>query len=219
MNREEQIRRMLPLVKSIAHRVRRMVPSSDMDDLIGDGCIGLIRAVDTFDPARGKIERYAPRIIAGAMLNGLRRLDPVSERVRRELRAAQRDRYDLAVQTHAMPSQLEMERRRPALKRAMSHAYRYVPLSLDSALPTSERLSVDWSEDPAVICGARAERSELRDALTSLPARQQRVMRMHYFDGRTMLEIGRTLSITPQRASQLHVAGIRRLRKAMHGAH
>jgi RNA polymerase sigma factor for flagellar operon FliA len=219
LTRDDLIRELFPLVKKIAHRVRRMVPSSDVDDLIGDGCIGLIRAVDTFDPARGSFERYAPRIITGAMLNGVRRLDPVSERVRREMRAAQRDRYDIAAHAHAVPSQREMEQRRPALKRAALHAYRYAPLSLDSILPLGERLRVDWSDDPALICSDRAERGALRAALTSLPPRQRYVVCMHYFNRRTMLEIGRTLSITPQRASQLHLAGLRKLRKAMHGAH
>lgn len=218
-SREERIRRLFPLVKKIAHRVHRMVPNADVDDLIGDGCIGLIRAVDTYDPARGAIERYAPRIVFGAMLNGLRRMDPVSERVRRELRAAQRERYEIAAQTHALPTQCEMEARRPSLKRATFHAYSYAPLSLDSALPVGERLGADWSGDPAAISGAQTDRGILQTALTSLPPRQRSVLCMHYFGGRTIREIGKTLAITPQRVSQLHLAGIKNLRKAMNGAH
>ena len=81
-DRERRIRELFPLVKRIARRVRRLIAGAELDDLVGEGSIGLIRAVDTFDPTRGvSIERYAARVIAGAMLNGLRKLDPVSERV------------------------------------------------------------------------------------------------------------------------------------------
>ncbi|MBC5816127.1 MAG: RNA polymerase sigma factor WhiG, partial [Candidatus Eremiobacteraeota bacterium] len=102
------------MVKKIARRVSRMVPGTDVDDLVGEGSVGLIRAVDSFDPMRGpSIEQYASRIVAGAMLNGIRRLDPVSERVRRDDREAERERYALATEFGQLPSLLEMEKRRP----------------------------------------------------------------------------------------------------------
>lgn len=218
--REERIRELLPLVRKIARRIQRMVPGSDLDDLTGEGCVGLIRAVDAFDAARGlTLEQYAPRVIAGAMLNGLRRLDPVSERVRRELREADRERYALALQTGAVPSQTEMEQRRPALRRATVHAYRYAPLSLDGPLPAGERLRDDWSADPAAIAGALDERAGVRSAMHALPERQQRVIALHYFGGNSLHHIGRMLRISPQRASQLHLSALRNLRKAIHGPH
>jgi DNA-directed RNA polymerase specialized sigma subunit len=51
--REAEIRRLFPLVRQIARRVQRVVGAADCDDLVGDGSIGLIRAVDTFDSGRG----------------------------------------------------------------------------------------------------------------------------------------------------------------------
>lgn len=218
-DRESLIRDLFPLVKKIARRVHRLIPGSDPDDLAGEGSLGLIRAVDSFDPARGpSLEQYAARIIAGAMLNGLRRLDPVSERVRREVREADRERYDLATQLGAMPTQPEMERRRPALRRAATHAYRYTPLSLDGPLPAGERLPGDWHADPGSIAAERSERDLVRNALQALPARQRHVVAMHYFRGHSLHQIGEALAISPQRASQLHLAGIKKLRKAMHGS-
>ncbi|HXM06253.1 MAG TPA: sigma factor, partial [Candidatus Acidoferrum sp.] len=65
VDREERIRRMFPLVKRIARRVKRMVPGFDVEDLIGDGSVGLIRAVDSYDPTRGPTAaQYARRLIA-----------------------------------------------------------------------------------------------------------------------------------------------------------
>lgn len=217
-DREGTIREMLPLVKKIARRVHRIVPGSEMDDLIGEGCVGLIRAVDSYDSSRGlRLDQYAPRVIAGAMLNGLRRLDPVSERVRRELRHAEKERYALAAATGALPTQIQMEQRRPALRRATLHAHRYTPLSLDSQLPIGERLRNDWSADPAAITGERDERAAVRAALTHLPLRQRRVLALHYFGGQSLHQIGSRLQISPQRASQLHLAALKNLRKVMHG--
>jgi RNA polymerase sigma factor (sigma-70 family) len=219
-SREARIRELFPLVKRIARRVQRMVPGSDIDDLIGEGCVGLIRAVDSYDASRGlALEQYAPRIIAGSMLNGLRRLDPVSERVRRELRDAERERFALAAVSGALPTRTEMEMRRPGLRRAIVHAYRYTPLSLDSPLPTGERLSGDWAADPAAIATVRADRVNVREALNLLPMRQQHVLKLHYYAGKSLHQIGETMQISPQRASQLHLAGLKNLRKAMHGAH
>jgi RNA polymerase sigma factor for flagellar operon FliA len=217
--REECIRRLFPLVKKIAHRVQRILPGSELGDLIGDGCVGLVRAVDTYDAGRGPtIERYASRIVAGAMLNGLRRLDPVSERVRRELREAERERYALAAQLGAMPSQLEMESRRPALRRATLHAYRYTPLSLDAALPAGERLAPSGA-DPASVAARAGERRALQAALHTLPVRQRRVLSLHYVHGQSLRQVGKTLEISPQRASQLHQAALKKLRRVMHAAH
>ena len=218
--REEIIRDMFPLVKRIARRVQRMVPGSDIDDLVGEGCVGLIRAVDSYDPSRGRtLDQYAPRVIAGTMLNGLRRLDPVSERVRRELREADRERFTLAAETGTLPTRTQMEERRPGLRRAVVHAYRYTPLSLDTPLPFGERLSGDWTADPALIAGDRDECVGVRRALRCLPPRQQHVLTLHYYGGKSLHQIGEAMCISPQRASQLHQAGLRNLRKALHGPH
>jgi RNA polymerase sigma factor for flagellar operon FliA len=218
--REEHIRALFPLVKKIARRMHRLIPASDADDLVGDGSVGLIRAVDSFDATRGpSLEQYAARIIAGAMLNGLRRLDPVSERVRRELREAERERYELATQLGALPTQREMEYRRPALQRAIMHAYRYTPLSLDGPLPANEGLPVDWDQDPGTASAHRSEREWVRRALRRLSPRQHDVLALYYFRGKSLHQIGRALSITPQRVSQLHAAAIKNLRKVLHAAY
>lgn len=218
-DREDRIRDLFPLVKKIARRVHRMIPGSDPDDLVGEGSVGLIRAVDSFDASRGpSLEHYAARIISGAMLNGLRKLDPVSERVRREMREADRERYALASQNGEMPTQQQMEQRRPALRRANTHAHRYTPLSLDGPLPAGEQLSGDWDADPAAIASMRSERDAVRAALHRLTPRQQHVLTLHYFRGKSLHQIGEALAISPQRASQLHLAAIKNLRKVLHGA-
>lgn len=218
-DREAIIRSYFPFVRTVARRIQRMVAGSELDDLIGDGCVGLIRAVDSFDPARGPtMHAYISRVIAGTMLNGLRRLDPVSERVRREVRDAERERYAIAVTQGALPTQPEMEARRPALRRAVLHAHRYTPLSLDAPLPAGESLAEDWGQDPALVAGEKFHRAYVRGVLMKLTKQQRSVVTLYYFHNQSLYDIGRTLSISPQRASQLHVAALRNLRKVLDAA-
>ncbi|MBV8245027.1 MAG: sigma-70 family RNA polymerase sigma factor [Candidatus Eremiobacteraeota bacterium] len=213
--RETRIRALLPLVRKIARRVRRLVPNADLHDLIGDGSVGLIRAVDSYDASRGpSLEQYAGRIVAGAMLNGIRRLDPVSERVRREIREAERDRYALATQRGSLPSLNEMERRRPTLGRARFHAYRNAPVSLDAPLPSGEQLPEDWAADPSIAVITMSEHRALRARICRLPDRLKRLLALHYYDGIPLRAISRAMRVSPQRVSQLHLSALQRLRKS-----
>ena len=153
------------------------------------------------------------------MLNGIRRLDPVSERVRRDIREAERERYALATQTGELPTLGQMEARRPGLRRATTHAYRYAPISLDAPFPMGERLSGDWSADPAFIVAQSAERERIRGMLGTLPPRHRELLRLHYFGGRSLHAISKLMGVSPQRISQLHLSALRGLRKVIrHGA-
>ncbi len=219
MDREDVIRALLPLVKRVARRVRAVVPGAELDDLVGDGSIGLIRAVDNFDPARGtSLEHYARRLILGAMLNGIRRMDPVSERSRRAARDGENLRYRLAVERGSVPAIHEIELARPGYLRARTIAHRVSPLSLDAALPQGESLPIDWQGDPAEILIRRASRAEFETIVDALPERPRRLIREHYYAESSLREIGRRMGFSPQRASQMHLTTIARLRAMMHAA-
>jgi RNA polymerase sigma factor (sigma-70 family) len=215
-DREEAIRSLLPLVRAIARRIARLVPGTDLDDLIGDGCVGVIRAVDGFDPRFGaSLEQYARRIALGAMLNGVRRLDPVSERVRRLVRIAERERYALALELGAMPPPAELERRHPNLVRAQTEAHRGSPLSLDAPLPPDAGGAPVGGADPADAAIENAERRRIRAAIDALPQRQRAVLVAHYFNERPLRALSDEMRVSPQRVSQLHVAALERMRRAL----
>ena len=215
-DRDDAIRRLLPLVRRIARRITRLVPGTDLDDLIGDGCVGLIRAVDAFDAALGpSLEQYARQVALGAMLNGVRRLDPVSERVRRVIRIAERERYALAVEEGALPTYREMEARHPALVRARAAAHRGSPLSLDAPLPPEAGWAPNGGADPAELVLASAERHRVRAAIDTLPQRQRAIVVAHYFGEVPLRALSDNLRVSPQRVSQLHVAAIGRMRRSL----
>ncbi|HEY5349358.1 MAG TPA: sigma-70 family RNA polymerase sigma factor [Candidatus Lustribacter sp.] len=215
-DREDAIRRLLPLVRRIARRIARLVPGTDLDDLVGDGCVGVIRAVDAFDPSLGpSLEQYVHRIALGAMLNGVRRLDPVSERVRRIIRIAERERYALAVERGVLPAYAEMEARHPALVRARADAHRGSPLSLDAPLPPESGSVPSGGDDPADAVIAAAERRRIRAAIEALPQRQRAIVVAHYFGEHPLRSLSDDLHVSPQRVSQLHVAAIQRMRRTL----
>ena len=216
--REATIRASFPLVRAVARRVLRVVPAADLDDLVGDGSIGLIRAVDTFDPARGTaLESYARRLILGAMLNGLRRLDPVSERARRTLRVAEQRRYELAQECGTLPPIAELERADERLRRARTSAHRLNALSLDAPLPHDGAVLVDWGTDPARRADERDKQRRLREALALLPERQRRILAWHYYEDLSLHAIGARMKVSAQRVSQLHRSALARLRVALPG--
>ncbi len=214
--RETRIRALLPLVRAIARRVHRMVPVADVEDLIGDGCVGLIRAVDAFDASRGvPLEHYARRVILGAVLNGVRRMDPVSERTRRTMRAASIARYRAAQQTGTMPGFADLERRLPAVAAARAEVHRRTPLSLDHVLPLGERIEPDWSGDPQSVVAARLERRRVHAAIAALGPRQRSIVVAHYFGDKRLRELVEPLGVSPQRVSQLHLNALERLRSSL----
>ncbi|MBV9719513.1 MAG: sigma-70 family RNA polymerase sigma factor [Candidatus Eremiobacteraeota bacterium] len=211
------MRTLLPLVRRAARRLKRLVPNLDLDDLVGDGSVGLIRAVDSFDPLRGpQLGEYARRLIVGAMLNGIRRMDPVSERARRIVRDGENQRYTLAAARGAVPSAREMEGRCPGYSRAIAAAYRGQPLSLDAPLPRGESLADDWNDDPARIVETRLDRARLAEMLATLPQRQRTLLSLHYFDETSLRSISKRLAISPQRASQLHTSALEKLKRQAH---
>lgn len=216
MTRDDRIRALLPLVRSIARRVHRMVPGQDLDDLVGDGNLGLIRAVDGFDETRAvPLEAYARPVILGAMLNGIRRLDPVSERVRRTVRRADEARFRIAAEEGRLPAESEMERRIAGYARARGEAHRGTALSLDAPLPLGEHETVEWHADPQRIVEQHAHRATVAAAVADLPARHRRVIALHYFGERALRSLARPLGISTQRVSQLHLAALKRLRSTL----
>ncbi len=214
--REARIRALLPLVRQIARRVHGIVGAAELDDLIGDGSLGLIRAVDAFDERRGSpLEPYARRLILGAMLNGLRRRDPVSERSRRIVRRAEARRFTLAQARGTLPGYAELERDDPPLRRARVAAHRQAALSLDAPLPPGERPPAAAAVEPANAAVALTVARELHSAIALLPERQRRILALHYGGDLSLHAIGERLRVSPQRVSQLHLCALAELRRTV----
>ncbi|TAM74072.1 sigma-70 family RNA polymerase sigma factor [bacterium] len=214
--REAAIRALLPMVRGIARRIAYKVPTCELEDLIADGALGAIRAVDSFDPRRGvPLRVYARRLVFGSILNGVRRMDAIPEHVRREARVAERVRYELYSRLGRAPRSAEVaaacgldERR---VRSVLSGAALLAPLSLDEPLPAGMHEPVCDEDPPAILLRHQRLRA-VRSALDTLPPREREVVRCHYFGRTTFDLVGRRLGVSRQRVSQLHVRALRRLR-------
>lgn len=215
--RERIVARLFPVVFKIAHRVARVCRVPDEDDLVGDGSLGLVRALDTYDAGRGvSLERYARHVILGAMLNGLRRRDPISERARRRVREG--DRLVAAREARGTTmSARELEEALPGISRARAQVECGLPLSLDAPLPLGSRIRVDWSSDPARVYEKIAREQAVRAALGRLSPRQRAIVEQHYFADTPLRTISQAMAVTPQRVSQLHCAALHRMRASVGG--
>ncbi|MBK9795211.1 MAG: FliA/WhiG family RNA polymerase sigma factor [Holophagaceae bacterium] len=223
-NREQIIKDYVPLVKFVAHRIAARLPSHvELDDLINSGILGLMDAIEKFEPARNiKFKTYAELRVKGAILDGLRELDWVPRSLRRKKKdiegayhsleqAMGRAATDEEVALHlGMPLE-ELHKNLDDLKGVTLGTFVEVGddgegESLISFVPDPD------AEDPSQTFQATEIRDILRDAMDMLPKKERFVVQLYYFDELTMKEIGTLLNITESRVSQLHTKAMLRLR-------
>ncbi|MDP2054971.1 MAG: FliA/WhiG family RNA polymerase sigma factor [Acidobacteriota bacterium] len=216
----------IPFVEALARRMAATMPHSiDLSDLVQDGVIGLIDAAHRFDDSRGiKFETFAERRIRGAMIDALRKdaWPRGVRRVRRELEAA---REKLRKTLGHEPSLADLANEIGSDEKRLGKTIVRIN-TIESTSPFSSAENVDESQLPAVMVPAEPERPDLqyerdevkgrvRNAIATLPAREQRVIALYYYNEATMKDIGAELGVNESRVSQLHARAIKRLRDAL----
>jgi RNA polymerase sigma factor for flagellar operon FliA len=229
--RERLILNYAPLVKFVAGRVGASLPPSvDQGDLIAYGIIGLIEAIERFDPAREiKFETYAIPRIRGAMLDELRALDWVPRSVRAKGRELDRAMSKLRGELMRDPTDEELAaelgcdadevRDRVDATFAMSMVALEDLLTVGgeegdrvSVLDTLPDLGV---EQPGEAIEASETRQALRQAIEDLGDRDRKVIVLYYLEGFTLARIGDILGVTESRVSQIHSKAVMSLRVRM----
>ena len=216
----------LPFVEALARRMAATMPHSiDLSDLVQDGVIGLIDAAHRFDDSRGiKFETFAERRIRGAMIDALRKdaWPRGVRRVRRELEAA---REKLRATLGHEPSLADLAQAIGSDEKRLGKTIVRIN-TIESTSPFSNADSVDETQLPAVLVPAEPERPDLqyerdevrnrvRNAIATLPVREQKVIALYYYSEVTMKDIGAELGVNESRVSQLHARAIRRLKEAL----
>lgn len=205
------------LVKYLAHRIGcRLAGPVDFDDLVGDGLLGLMEAVDRFDPAHQvRFKTYAESRIRGAILDGVRSRDWAPRSVRRAAR-----RLENAIQA------VESQARRTATDEEIAEE---LEISIDelqelmvqargvriSALPGSEEEGHDPADpgsDPLSQLEEAEQKRILAAEIDQLPEREKLVLSLYYERQLTLKEIGAVLDVTESRACQLHTRALARLK-------
>ena len=216
----------LPFVEALARRMAATMPHSiDLSDLVQDGVIGLIDAAHRFDDSRGiKFETFAERRIRGAMIDALRKdaWPRGVRRVRRELEAA---REKLRATLGHEPSLADLAEAIGSDEKRLGKTFVRIN-TIESTSPFSSAENIDEAQLPAVLVPAEPERPDMqyerdevknrvRNAIATLPPREQRVIALYYYNEVTMKDIGAELGVNESRVSQLHARAIRRLREAL----
>jgi RNA polymerase sigma factor for flagellar operon FliA len=220
-----------PLVKYVAGRLGSGLPTHvDENDLVSYGLLGLMGAIERFDPNRDiKFETYAVGRIRGAILDELRSLDWAPRSVRARARDIERAIGSLEAKLGRAPTDQEIASRvgisEEEFQESLLDISRTSIAALDdlwapSATGGEAVALIDTIEDtgalqPQAALAEVALREALGDAIARLPERERLVVTLYYYDELTLREIGDVLGVTESRVSQMHTKAILRLKAGL----
>ena len=220
--KEEMILRHLDLVKYIALRLTPRLPADiSVDDLFNSGIIGLMDAIDKFDPSQEiQFKTYAKIRIKGAMLDELRAMDWVPRSLRQKSNSLQTTLSALERKLGRQPRDEEVA---ADLEISLDEYFRLLdevksvsvlPIEILEALQESQgdnQLGA-CSENPVQSIFHAEVQAKLAEAIRSLSKNEQLVLSLYYYEELTMKEIGLILGYTESRISQIHTKAVLRLR-------
>ena len=222
-----------PLVKYVAGRLGSGLPAHvEEGDLVSYGLLGLIGAIERFDPERDiKFETYAIARIKGSIIDELRSMDWVPRSVRARARDIERSIAQLEAKLGRAPNDEEISSHLGITEEEFQDSLLEISRSSIAALDELWTGSgggdpvalIDTIEDPeAPEPQAAMAQTELREALgeaiARLPEREKLVVTLYYYEELTLREIGEVLGVTESRVSQLHTKAILRLKARLGGS-
>ncbi|HUR36555.1 MAG TPA: FliA/WhiG family RNA polymerase sigma factor [Terriglobales bacterium] len=223
--RDALVLRHLHQVRLMARQMSGRLPAHvELADLVSAGVMGLLHAVDRFDPRRdASLATYAHYRIRGAILDSLRTQDWAPRRLRRFAREMEAARQSLALALGRPPNDLETTQR---LNLSLPTFHEQRRLIHTLALATyddsqSERDAADLdslpAKEPSPLQGLHAAERQLvlSRAIHALPPRERQVIRLYYLEEMTMKQTGAAMGVTESRICQMHSSAMARLRKAM----
>lgn len=228
-SRDAMILSYLPLVRLVAECVRRQLPPGvEVEPLIHSGVVGLLEALDRFNPERGvSFQAYAKHRIHGEIIQCLRSLDFVSRSARfwsRQIATA-RHHASAMLCREATAEEVAGELGVPldTYHRVRSKINECRPVRLDDNDPSVADAQVsecaeEYSplhEDPARLVEQRDLAKKLRKAVRRLPERERRVVELHHCEGLTLRKIGRQMGLTEGRICQIYNKARENLRRAL----
>ncbi len=224
--REQLILEHLPQVRLIARRIHERLPENvSLDDLISTGVVGLIAAVDNFDPSHGvQLKTYAEHKIRGAILDSLRELDWAPKNKRRRAKQIEAVIAVLEQRLGRAPAEEEIAAElKISLEEYQQQLYEIRGLTIGSFEFANEDQEGDLlnyipdSDDN--LPSTTLERAELErllaQAIEQMPVAERTVLSLYYHEEATLREIAEIMQMHLSRIAQLKAQGILRLRTYM----
>jgi len=228
--RETLILEHMPQIKYIAQRISTKLPSHvELNDLIGTGVLGLLDAIEKFDPNRGvKFKTYAELRIKGAILDSLRNLDWAPRSLRKKSKDLEKVYHDLEQRFGRPATDKEIcEEMQISLDEFYELVDQIKGLNLGSfqevagqdddknGEPLVKYVPDAPQADPFFMFQKSEVKGILGTAIDTLPKKERLVISLYYFDELTMKEIGKVLGVNESRVSQLHTKAMLRLRSKL----
>ena len=202
----------------------------ELDDLMSSGIIGLMDAIDKFQPEKGvKFPTYAEARIRGAILDELRAMDWVPRSIRQKAKKIEEAYNTLESKLDRPATDEEMAE---FMKLTLEEFYEMVNatkgislFSIDQLDQQNSNINKDKSlytyikefqkETPFSLYQLKEIKERVLKTLEKLPEKERMVASLYYYDELTMKEIGEILGISESRVSQLHSKIILRLRSKL----
>ncbi|HHG73538.1 MAG TPA: FliA/WhiG family RNA polymerase sigma factor [Persephonella sp.] len=224
--RNEIIMEFLPKIQYIVQSIKQenLPPTVTEEDLINTGVLGLIDAINKYDPEKGvKLSTYAEIRIRGHIIDSLRKLDWVPRNIRQKAR-------------HIEAAILEVEQKlgREATPEEIAE---YLGMDVEEYMKYAEKISnsslisidtkVGIDEDSTTSLwqilsinddtpDKHVEEEELKriisDIISKLKERERLVITLYYYEELSMKEIGEILGLTESRISQIHTKTMLKIR-------
>jgi RNA polymerase sigma factor FliA len=224
-----------PLVKYVAGRLGSGLPAHvDDDDLISYGLLGLIGAIERYDPDRDvKFETYAIARIKGSIIDELRAMDWVPRSVRARARDIERAIGELERKLHRAPTDEEIAAKVGISTDELEGSLTDISRSSIAALDELWSVNTGGGGDPIALIdtiedteapdpqGTLSEtemKEAIGEAIARLPEREKLVVTLYYYEELTLREIGEVLGVTESRVSQLHTKAVLRLKARLSGS-
>jgi len=222
-----------PLIRYIVNRIAVRLPSHiDLDDLHNTGVIGLMDAIDKYDPEKNcKFKTYAEFRIKGAILDQLRSMDWVPRSVRQKSRRLERAYGEVEQRLGRTASEDEVA---DSLGIQIDKFYELLNQVRGISLVNLEEIrgtNSDGdrtgtfsdivedvnSENPFASLKLAESKQVIADTIGTLPEKERLVISLYYYEDLNMKEIGSILGITESRVCQIHTKSVLRLRAKLKG--
>jgi len=221
--REELILEHLPQVNWIASRIHEKLPSSvQLDDLVSAGVVGLLAAIDHFDPSHNaSLKTYAEYKIRGAILDSIRGLDGIPSHRRKHLKDVQKAISNTEHRLQRTPGEEEIA---AELGISLSEYQQWmvdlrgVSLGSLNVLESGEEVGLirfiadDEEQSPERILQQSQLERVIADGIGKMPENERTVLSLYYKEEMNLREIASIMDLHITRISQLRAQGILRLR-------
>lgn len=227
--RDEMIIKYIPYVKYIASRLTAgKPPGIEYEDLISYGILGLIDAINKFDPTKGiKFETYATLRIRGAIIDELRKISWIPKSAFSKLAALNQSRENLEIKLNREPTEKEIAADMNVSVEDVREIVTFVNyvsvVSLEEVFFKSDEEDLQFkniiedenSPQPDKVLEENEKFEMLKDAIEMLPEKDKLILNLYYYEKLTLKEIGKVMEVSESRVSQLHSRAILRLRENM----